>query len=65
MSFSVRYADLGAYFQAQFHRDPLVSCSFVCPLWYASLFHYYLAELKVLVYHSLPFFLWPEQETHR
>ena len=53
MSFSVRYADLGAYFQAQFHRDPLV-------------FHYYLAELKVLVYHSLPlFFLWPEQETHR
>lgn len=49
MSFSVRYADLAPYFQAQFHRDPLVSCSFACPLLSASFFHYYyLAELRSL-----------------
>jgi hypothetical protein len=31
-SLSVRYADLCAFFQAQFIKDPLVSCSFLCPL---------------------------------
>ena len=40
VSFSDRYADLGAYFQAQFLRDPVVSCSFVCPL--LSFFIYFI-----------------------